>query len=77
MYIDLNNAYVQKWLLQMILDQGQPQSPGAGCQQAAISRLPDISKAAPFVPEKMKWFLQTCQPEDCKTVAQPPSHITV
>ena len=37
-----------KCLLQMNLNQGQPQSPGAECQQAAISRLPDISKAAPF-----------------------------
>ena len=32
----------------MNLNKGQPQSPGAECQQAAISRLPDISKAAPF-----------------------------
>ena len=37
-----------KCLLQMNMIKGQPQSPGAECQQAAISRLLDISKAAPF-----------------------------
>ena len=77
MYIDFKQCLCTKMI---IADDSGPrpaQSPGAGCQQAAISRLLDLSKAAPFVPEKMKWFLQTCQPEDCKTVAQPPSHITV
>ena len=48
MYIDFKQCLCTKMI---IADDSGPrpaQSPGAGCQQAAISRLPDISKAAPF-----------------------------
>ena len=52
----LKHGLCTKWLLQMNLNKGQPQSPGAECQlqtadcclQTAIPRLPDISRAAPI-----------------------------
>ena len=70
----------------MNLNKGQPQSPGAECQlqtadcclQTAISRLPDISKAAPICIRGDGVVLASLPTRGLqKVVAQPPSNITV